>query len=318
MKPMLASDWNENSLFFPLVAQPKIDGVRSLNIDGQLVGRSLKKHKNVYVTRQFSVQELAGFDGEMAAQSEVHPDLCRLTTSVLGTIEREAFVMWHLFDYVTEQTKDEPYETRLLILREMVHNLEQRRHPLAVHLRVVPSMLCHDINQLLSLDAMWVAAGYEGTIIRDPKQKHKQGRSTAKERGLLRIKRFVDGEAIVERVVEGETNLNEAKINELGLTERSTHQENMLPNGMAGTLICRAMNDITAGDRVVIAKGDAITVSAGKLTADERKLYFEQPNLIEGRVVKYKFFPKGMKDKLRFATFQSFREASDIGTEEQA
>ena len=45
MKPMLAEDFDESKLIFPLIAQPKIDGVRGLNMLGTLTGRSLKTHK---------------------------------------------------------------------------------------------------------------------------------------------------------------------------------------------------------------------------------------------------------------------------------
>ena len=41
MKPQLANDANLATLKYPLIVQPKIDGVRALNINGTLTGRSL-------------------------------------------------------------------------------------------------------------------------------------------------------------------------------------------------------------------------------------------------------------------------------------
>lgn len=94
MKPMLASDWDEEKQRFPVIAQPKIDGLRGLNMYGRLTGRSLKQFKNKHVTSLFSHSALIGLDGEFAAHDQRHPDLCRMTTSALGTIEGEPYVLW--------------------------------------------------------------------------------------------------------------------------------------------------------------------------------------------------------------------------------
>ena len=51
-----------------------------------------------------------------------------------------------------------------------------------------------------------------------------------------------------------------------------------------------------------------INVAPGKMTADEKAHYFKHQHLIIGRVIKHKFFPKGIKDKPRFSNFLSFRD----------
>ena len=51
MKAMLATDYEEAKLRFPVLAQPKIDGVRGVNFFGTLTGRSLKQHRNKYTTK---------------------------------------------------------------------------------------------------------------------------------------------------------------------------------------------------------------------------------------------------------------------------
>ena len=57
----------------------------------------------------------------------------------------------------------------------------------------------------------------------------------------------------------------------------------------------------------ILEDGQEITVSPGSLTEEEKKFYFENKGRIIGRITKYKFFPKGMKDKPRFPNHQSFR-----------
>lgn len=309
IKPMLAEDWVEEKVRFPVIAQPKIDGVRALNFEGTLTGRSLKQHKNRFTTEFYSCTEYVGLDGEMAAEHECNPDLCRITTSALNTIEGSPRTMWHLFDYVTSETISLPYSQRLLALFERVEKLEPQSR---INLGIMPCYNVMNLEQLIELDDMWLDAGYEGTIIRDPNGLYKQGRSTVKEGGLLRIKRFIEAEAIVLGIIEGETNLNEAKTNELGYVERSTHQCNMVPNGMVGSLRCMVLKDVLDRGKLLFESGQEILVGAGRMPHHDRALYFRDQALLVGKVIKFKTFPKGVKDKPRFPTFQTIRAASDM------
>lgn len=314
MKPMLAADWDESKVQFPVAGEPKIDGVRGLNMHGGLTGRSLKLFKNRYTTDFYSQDFFKGFDGEFAAAQETHPDLCRLTTSALTTIAGQPFTLWWLFDYINPMNPDAVYLERYQELKKIVSRLQcyKEYQPWSGHLRVVPMKIIHSLEELQQFDDENLDQGYEGTIIRDPYGKHKQGRSTVREGGLLRIKRFVESEAIVEAVVEGESNQNEAQTNELGLQFRSSHQANMIPNGLVGSLTCRALQTITDRGRVVIEEGQLITVSPGNMPHDLRRYYFENQEELVKKVIKFKFFPKGIKDKPRFPTFVTIRAPEDM------
>lgn len=315
MKPMLACDYDPSKLRFPVIAMPKIDGVRALHLGDQLTGRSLKTHGNRYVTSFFTSFEFQGFDGEMAAQAETHPDLCRITSSALASREGEPFVLWWLFDWVSPVTKDLPYHDRLVALAGYVSALQSQpnRDPAAGHLRLVPWKLCNNIDELEDYDEANLDAGYEGTIVRDPQGKYKEGRSTAREGGYLRIKRFVEADARVVSITEGQQNGNEAQVNELGQQFRTTHQANMVPNGMVGNMQCVTTEDVMSlnGKSIIIPRGQEITVSPGKMPHADRKRYFENQDLLVGKTIKFKFFPVGIKDKPRFPTFNSLRIDSD-------
>ena len=314
MRPMLAEDFVEGKLRFPLGAQPKIDGVRGLNMLGSLTGRSLKSHKNKFTSAFYSRSTLLGLDGELAANSETHPDLCRITSSAVGTIAGEPYTLWWLFDYVTFETKSLPYKQRYQKLIERVNALMTEDNEVWHHLRVVPMVICHSQEELDACEEKWLAEGYEGVIIRDLTAKHKQGRSTVIEMGLLRIKRFIESECLVTGITEGNANENEAQTNELGRTFRSSHQENKVPNGMIGHFTGKALQTVKdpSSGKIVINEGDDIIVSPGKMPHDKRKFCFENPNLVLQKVIKFKFFPKGIKDKPRFPTYVSFKIESDI------
>ena len=311
MKPMLASDWNEDKVRFPVIVQPKIDGVRGLNLFGKMTGRSLKPFKNKYTTAMFSHSSMLGFDGELAAERDTHPDLCRLTTSATGTIEGEPWLLWHLFDLVMVESKSLPYVERYNLLKNRIALLKAKDPMLGAHVQIVPSFMAYDKKALDAAIAEFERNGYEGTILRDPQGLHKSGRSTANEGGLLRVKEFKDGELVVTRILEGQTNNNEAKINELGYTERSSHKENMVPNGLIGNIVGNLLQDIVIGDKTW-AKGQEILIAPGRMTDEDAKFYLLHPAEIIGKVCKFQYFPKGVKDKLRFPTFQGFRAKEDM------
>jgi DNA ligase-1 len=304
IKPMLACDADLSAIKFPVFAQPKIDGVRALNLDGNLTGRSLKPHGNRFVTEFFSKDVYRGFDGEMFVGPPYGDDACRMTTSALSSHEGEPEVNWAVFDYITEETIDLPYDERLTAFHDYFEKVSSLLYlPMRPTIRVWPiiTQLVESIDHLEMLIETWAGQGYEGVIVRAQKGLYKQGRSTIREGGLLRIKKFQDSEAKVLEIIEGNSNQNQATTNALGYTERNSRQEGMIPNGMVGALICRD-----------IKSEQIITLAAGKLTQAERKFYFENPNRLIGQIVKYKFFPKGIKDKPRFPTFQSIRMKSDI------
>lgn len=315
MKPMLASDWVERKLRFPCIIEPKIDGVRGLNMTGTLTGRSLKKFKNLHVTSMFSHSALVGMDGEFAAERDTHPDLCRITSSALGTIKGEPYVLWHVFDYVTPATRGLPYIQRLDALRDALDAVCLQAPALWNRLRMIPRIIVYNLEELLEWEEIWLKLGYEGLIIRDIDGVHKAGRSTPTEGGLLRIKRFVDFEFRAHTIIEGESNENEAQINELGGTFRSSHQENMVANGMIGAMLGTTLDVVKDGDTVLFEKGAEIRVGAGCLTHDQRRYYFTHQNEFLALIHKAKFFPKGIKDKPRFPTWQAFRSPEDLGGE---
>lgn len=308
-KPFLAVDADLDKVRYPVICMPKLDGVRGINLFGEMVGRSLKPHGNLYNHALFSNNFTKGFDGELVLDNKITSlSLCRDTTSAVNTYEGEPELHWWLFDYVTQETCELPYVERLKVLAHVVEGLQQYREGRLLH--VVPHVLAPDKETVLVYYGKWLEEGYEGAILRSPEGKHKNGRCTKNQANYLRIKPTADAEAIVVKVIEGETNLNEAKTNELGLTERSSHKENMVPNGMVGKLIVfgkRCINGIMDEEPV------EFTISCGHMTHSDRKLYLEQPELIVGKTVKYKYFDHGAKDQLRMARFHSIRAESDIG-----
>jgi len=312
-KSMQPCDWHEDRVKFPCISQVKIDGVASYNRHGKLVGRSLKSHENKFTTKTWSIPELHGFCGEMTSGSDpTGNDLCRFTSGDLRRHEGEPDIHWWIFDYCTDDTKNLPYLERMKIAKEI--HFSKVPCYLADKIKFVESLIVHNMQELLEIEGAYLEEGYEGAIIRDPYALYKYGRCGKTFMGAWRIKRFIDGEFLIEEIIEGKHNANEAKVNLLGRTERSTLQENMQPNGMVGTLRGTLLKDIVdpQTEEVLLKAGLKIDVAPGKMNHDERKYYFENQHEILMKIGKFKLFPKGTKDKPRFAQFQCIRNENDM------
>lgn len=298
-KPHLACDAQLDKLKFPLMGLPKVDGVRGLHITGSMTGRSLKPHGNLHVTELYSSPRCTGFDGEFTYGDIRGESLCRDTTSVMSRIQNEPAVWWNLFDYLREDLLDKPYIDRY---NELVEFSLKHVHWFAeMRIRIIPFVILHNVEEVEDYYEQCLNKGYEGVILRDPQGLTKFGRATVKEGAYLRMKPQSDKEAICLRLVEAQENLNEAKTNALGRTERSSHKENKVGKGMVGMLVCK---DCTTGLE--------IDIGAGKLTHEERTHYWNNPDEIVGKFIKYRSMDTGVKDKPRFARMISIRAESDM------
>lgn len=313
IKVMRAENYERDKIRFPIWVFPKVDGVRAYNPLGTLLARTLKQHRNRYTTAYYSRTQFLGLDGELAAERETHPDLCRLTSSAVGTILGEPYTLWHLFDYVTPDSVNLPYQERYELLKQKVATLVADGY--GERLRVLQYKVARNIEEFDAIHEEYMTLGYEGSCYYDPTAKHKEGKSSPRHGGCLRRKDFVDFEAIIEKVIEGETNLNAAQINELGRQFRSSHQENKVPNGMVGTIVARALKDVHDlydKKKVIIAKGQVFNSSPGHMTEAEKIAFLKDQSLIVGKPSKFKFFPKGVKDAPRFTQWVSLRSSEDL------
>jgi len=278
-----------------------VHNCRLLHITGKATGRSLKQYKNKYTSNLFSAEKYAWLDGEAYAGTNMYAqDLCRKTTSALNRIQGEPTVSWMVFDYLHPYVENDIYLVRLKFLEDNIRLLKLNKE-IDDRISVVPWEIVYDLESLLRFEEKQLALGAEGIILRDPNGMYKNGRSTVKEGGLLRIKRFTSEEAICIGIKEGNKNTNIAKVNELGKTERSSHKENMVPNGEVGTIIAKSLNkDLT------------FDCSPGNMTQEECKYYFENQDELIGKVFTFKHFAHGAKNTFRFPSFVSIRLEEDI------
>lgn len=312
LKPQLANDADIEKVIYPVGFQPKIDGVRAMNLTGQLTGRSLDPLKGFGITEYFSKPEFIGLDGELIAGSIPNcPDrLCSRTTSATGKfkgVTEMADVSWWTFDLLTSATIQLPYRKRYDALYEKAFKLD---HP---KINVVPLKIIHNRDELDEALADVFANNYEGGILRNLDALPKEGRPN-KLQQLMRFKPWSDAEILVTGITEGNSNENEATVNSLGRTERSSSKDGMVPNGMVGSIQGTLLADFydPFSKKLLFKKGLPVTISKGEMTAEEAKFFFENQHKIIGKVAKWVHMTHGVKDLPRFPIFKSLRSAEDM------
>jgi len=290
-KPMLAVACKDiESLAFPVLATPKLDGIRCLVVDGQALSRKFLPIPNHYVRRTIEAACPNGFDGEIMCPGKTFNE----TQSLIMSEEGEPDFNYWVFDYVQYDIRD-PYSARVEDLREWMTPARDMSKIVCL----LPVKL-HDLDSLKQYEIQSVLDGYEGIMVRDSDSPYKGGRSTLKEGYLLKIKRFEDSEAEVLGFEERMKNNNTLQADELGHAKRSSHKEGLEPSGTLGSLLVR---DVVTGIEFSIGTGfDDVT----------RKEIWDNRDAYLGRLATYRYQPAGMKEKPRFPSFKGFRDPRDL------
>lgn len=302
-KPMLAAPAPEDltKLRFPVLVSPKLDGIRCVKLNGRALTRKLLPIPNNFVRNWVEKNLPDGIDGELMLSSMQAATFNEVQSAIMS-VEGEPDFVFCAFDCTTassvnlNQTRD----CSSLPFRDRFAFLSQTRWCLGddwLRLRIVPHEETFSADRVLEMAAEFCAAGFEGAMIRDPNGPYKFGRSTMKEGYLLKLKTFVDEEATVIGVVEQMENTNEATVNELGQTKRSSAKAGKVPKGVLGALQCRF--------------DDGTEFEVGTGFADhERADWWQDASKLEVRItVKHQPPPGGRKpgEAPRFPVFKGFR-----------
>ena len=273
---------------FPVLATPKIDGIRCLKIRGQALSRPFKPIRNNHIRWWIEAYCPEGFDGEIlcgAGFSDVQ--------SMVMTVEGTPNFTYLVFDYVADSLS-KSYSERIKDLKAYVPRSNE-------NLKYLIPEIVHNLDELHLIMEKHLIQGHEGTMIRDPNSPYKCGRSTLREGFLIAIKHFVDDEAEVIGFEEQLHNDNEQTEDAFGYSERSSKKENMKPAGTLGAFVVRHKDGIQF----------KIGTGVG-LTAELRKnIWDNQPKFL-GKIVHYRYQPHGVKDRPRIPSWFGFRHPEDL------
>lgn len=276
-KPMLAVKASISDIKKGMMVSPKIDGVRVTNVNGVLRTRNGKPIANRYIQQLLSVPELAGFDGEITIGEPNAHDVCRKTVSALSSIDGEPDFTWHIFDDVTNP--QDGFSTRYMNARLRIAALNYH-YVVVIMMFPVLAMYTPAV-----LEQQFLKEGYEGIVARALHGQYKYGRSTLKEGGMLKVKRFDDGEAVIIKCVE------------------LRHQDGSNSNTL-GAFVCL---DTDTNCQFNIGTG---------FDNEQRISFWQQKDQLIGQLVNYRFFSSGQKDAPRFPVFHAIR--SDISPPDDA
>lgn len=292
-RPMLAAtveDLNTLDMRSPLLVSPKIDGVRGIFMNGQILSRSLKPLPNKQLQDTASAvfkingDAMEGIECELVIGSPSASNCYRKTSSTLMSHDAKIEGLNFLaFDRVGEGC----YRERLKSLSDVSALID-----------LIPQYLIKERAEILHLHDYYAERGYEGLILRCPNAPYKFGRSTLKERGLLKYKKFTDDEAVVIGFEELMTNNNTQEKNELGYSKRSSKKANLAGANTLGALI-------------VEYNGLEFKIGTGFTQADRDHIWANRCAYL-GLLVKFKYFAVGVKDLPRHPVWLGFRNEMDM------
>lgn len=289
-KPMLAGNFDPTKAKFPYIATPKIDGIRFLMVNGVAVSRTFKPIRNKHIQSLLSQYLPNGIDGEITSG-----DTFQSSTSAVMTIEGEPkFKAW-IFDYVDPKSDTiAPWMDRIGEVFGMIFTSN-----LPFEFKVLDGgYIVRNLKELERYETYWLSEGYEGVMLRDPNGTYKFGRSTVNDNILLKVKRFEDDEAELIAIEEKMSNQNAAEKDAFGHVKRSASLDGMVPMNTAGTLIVRNKEGLEFG------------IGSG-LNDQMREEIWNNKQKYIGKLVKYKYFPQGVKELPRHPVFLGFRDPED-------
>lgn len=282
---------------YPVLASPKIDGIRVLITDNGPVTRKLEPIPNPYIRSLLSKLPV-GFDGEITVGPVADEKVWNRTQSAVMKESGEPDFVFHVFD---------DFSLPNLSYLKRMHRARERflrvPYPWCV---LLPQTDIADADELRAYEDRVVSEGFEGAMIREPYSPYKHGRSTTKEGILLKLKRWHDAEATVVGAKERLHNANELEVDALGYAKRATKKEGKVGRGDLGALVC------------VMKGGSEFDLGSGFTDEQRASLWKEHLNWDEaqqsglhGLLVKFKYQGMTPDHKPRFPIFLGFRDRRD-------
>jgi DNA ligase 1 len=331
IKPLLAVTCEyPEGLPYPVLASPKLDGIRCLivdDVDGNpsAVSRSMKPIQNDFIRNWLEHNVSSGFDGEIMVIDDKGQALPfnEISSAVMRKDGEPNFQYW-VFDFAGDCVDGAFGAARKCQFQERIKEC-QFREEMEMHperIKLVEHVRINNEAELDEYEASCLSLGFEGVMVRRRDGIYKLGRSTEKEAILLKIKRFSQEEAYVVGRYEEERNDNVAVRNAVGQLERSSHKANKVGKATLGGFVGKLIKHgpVTDADRKWFRDNyhrlDAATSThpiyfrcGSGFTAKQRR---EEWNDTFGQIFTLKHQASGALLKPRFPVFIGFRHQDDL------
>lgn len=190
---------------FPLLIDPKLDGMRLVEMQGDSYSRKGKP----IPTAQYINEELESFftqypdlilDGEIYSH-DLKSDFNELMSiarkqkpTTLEMEEAKNILQYHVYDVFDTGNPDMPALERKELLKKIL--------PVSSRIQRVEYAIAYNEDDLKLMNSIHVADGYEGSIARPLMSKYENKRS----KNLIKIKQFITEEFVLEDILEGTGN----------------------------------------------------------------------------------------------------------------
>lgn len=284
-RPMLATaleDKDLDGLQYPLLGSPKIDGYRGLFWKGKIYARSGKLHPCPAVQALGKKMREAGLpdlDGELIVPGESF----NTGGGKLRRLDYTGPVGFLVYDLLNDGL---PFLNRW----ELYSHLEK-----VPGLEYVTQVWLENKTQLLDFENACLAGGFEGVVVRKPSALYKHGRGTLRDQIMLKLKRFHTAEARVLELLPRMHNENPQETSPLGYAERSSAKEGLLETNILGRIKVQGLNGPFEGRVFHIGTFDGLT--------EDDKIQELRNQTLLGKVITYKYFPTGAKDRPRHPVY---------------
>lgn len=192
VKPMLATDWKKvKNVKYPVIVQPKLDGVRCLMIVNEPEVTFLSRSGKPYTTLDhigktiFDAYADKDLHGNFILDGEIYSDeltFQEITQAVKKQYPNSLKLHFRCYDIVNDSVQEDR------IVAESRDIVSAIKSPF-VHL--VPYTIVGDAEEVKTLHDAYIDQGYEGAMIRTLDGKYEQG---ARSRTLLKVKEFDERE----------------------------------------------------------------------------------------------------------------------------
>ena len=274
-RPMLAASKTPelSELTYPLLASPKLDGIRCIVADGVPFSRNMKRIPNLYVQKTIMKLEQHGLDGELMVRDAPFEGVASGIMSIHG----EPDFYLNMFDNFNLEHLG--FWDRYKKTEQIVQDLN------SPHIHLVPHELIRNAEDLQDFWEWCVHEGYEGAMVRSLNGPYKHGRSTVNQGYLVKLKLWHDDEAVVVGFEELERN------DDAGVSNK---KENMVAANTLGALIVRWC-------------GITFKVGSGFDMATRNNIW-QNKEKYKGKEVTFKYQELTTHGKPRFPIFKAFRE----------
>jgi ATP-dependent DNA ligase len=185
---MLAHDYHKRGkdIHFPCFVQPKLDGTRCVAIPGKgLFSRNKKAYPHLeHIRRELDrLPSTVVLDGELYSDELTFQEIVGLVKSETlkpGDAEKQQKIRLHVYDIICDLS----YEARLINLKLLFRRLNPKNMVLVMTER------CSGEEQMKEKHAEYMAAGYEGIMLRNMQGLYRGVRSVE----LQKYKEFLDKE----------------------------------------------------------------------------------------------------------------------------